>query len=173
MRFLMDGFEFSDLGDILPMVLLTAFVPSLLAWGWSVWVCRRDAQVVPWRRALVAFVGAFVICFATLSWTPEPGDYSVPQVVVSGILMVILTVLLVFGARPRIVASVLSLWGLVLGFALAWSLIVGWADVTGLWVVGLLALYTGLLVGLTIVIAITQIIDGYRESQRASKGESK
>lgn len=166
MQFLMSGFTFSDIGAILPTVLLTAFVPSLLAWGWSVWVCRRDAVAVPWRRALVAFVGAFAICFATLSWTPAPGDYTVYQVLASGLLMVILTVGLVFGARPRTVIGVLSLWGLVLGYALAWSLIVGWADITGLWVVGLLALYTGLILGLALVIVIAQVFDWYRESAR-------
>ena len=166
MRFLLDGATFSNLASVLPMVLLTAFVPSLLAWAWSIWVSRRDGQQLPWRRALGAFVTAFAVCFATLSWTPGGYDYVPAQVIVSGLAMVIVTVLFVYKARPKVVASVLVLWGLVLGYSLAWAFIVGWSDITGLWGVGLIMLYSGLLVGLVLVIAVVQIVSGFREAKR-------
>ncbi len=71
--------------------------------------------------------------------------------------MVILAVALAYRSHSRVPASILILWGQVIGYGPGWSLISGPRDSTGLWGAGLLFLTMRLTAGLGTVIVLTQL----------------
>lgn len=156
---MLTSFTWSEVPNVLLVYLLIIAIPTVLAWVGAVWLAKRYNEKISYGRTAIVFVLAFAICFATLSWMPA-GEYNYTpwQVFLSGFVMVILAVI----AMMRVTSpysNLLSIWwAAVAGYSLAWSIIAGTDDTTGLWGVGLIFLLLGLIAGIGAVVWLTLAI---------------
>lgn len=110
---------------------------------------ERARGAGPWVVLAASVVGGALAWAASLSYGFEGGRYPTWQVVGAVVAVVVVVVLSRALARGR------ALWATVLGvtagFAVPWGVWAGRDDETGMYLVGLLMLVVGLLVGATVV----------------------
>lgn len=155
MTLLVSDLTMSLLADIVVFFARLLAIPTVVAWGVAALKAKTRHRRLAVGTGLAVFVLSFIICFATLSWTPNGTlNYSGIQVFISGLLMVILVVGAVL-RLPKADANMLLIWwGSVVGYSLGWSIIAGSTDGSGLWAAGLVFLLAGLTVGIGVAIAL-------------------
>ncbi|MCQ9350121.1 hypothetical protein [Corynebacterium sp. 5QC2CO] len=159
MRLLLTSFTWSEVPNVLLVYLLIIAIPTALAWVGAAWLAKKYGERIAYGQVSVVFVLAFAICFATLSWMPT-GEYNYTpwQVFLSGFVMVILAIIAMMRVRAPYPNLLPIWWAAVAGYSLAWSIIAGTDDTTGLWGVGLIFLLLGLIAGIGAVVWLTLAI---------------
>lgn len=113
----------------------------------SVWRARAGQEVA---AGFVGGVGAWLL---SLGWGNHT-HYAVWQIAVAAIAVVALTAAVAWRVPRTGVGALGAVTGPTLGFGFAWSVQAGLSDPTGMWPVGLMALNTGLVVGLGVVVGL-------------------